>query len=104
MSSRRCANCCSRCGWPSSGFEFKRVEFAGESDGVRAPHRDALADELAAFANAGGGTVVLGVADRAQADGGREVTGIPRERLDALKAGSSIWRRTASPRRSTCAR
>lgn len=69
-----------------SGFEFKRVEFAGESDRVRAPHRDALADELAAFANAGGGTVVLGVADRAQADGGREVTGIPRERLDALES------------------
>lgn len=69
-----------------SGFEFKRVEFAGESDRVRAPHRDALADELAAFANAGGGAVVLGVADRAQADGGREVTGIPRERLDALES------------------
>lgn len=67
-----------------SGFEFKRVEFAG--DKVRTPHRDSLADELAAFANAGGGTVVLGVEDRAAADGQRTVSGIAPDKLDGLES------------------
>ena len=44
-----------------SGLELKEVRFRGAK--VSAPRRDALADELAAFANAGGGRLVLGVRD-----------------------------------------
>lgn len=58
-------------------LELKEVSFAG--DRVVAPHRDSLADELAAFANSKGGICVLGVADRS-----REIVGVPAERLDRL--------------------
>ena len=44
-----------------SGLELKEVRFRGGK--VSAPRRDSLADELAAFANAGGGRLVLGVQD-----------------------------------------
>ena len=44
-----------------SGLELKAVAFRGEK--VSAPSRDSLADELAAFANARGGRLVLGVRD-----------------------------------------
>ncbi|SHM95721.1 ATP-binding protein [Rhizobacter sp. OV335] len=60
-----------------SFLELKEVRFAGKR--VTAPHRDSLADELAAFANSRGGVCVLGVGDS------REVLGIPLERLDALE-------------------
>ncbi len=42
-------------------LELKAVELRGRR--VAAPRRNALADEMAAFANAGGGTLVLGVSD-----------------------------------------
>ena len=42
-----------------SGLELKEARFQG--DRVTAPHRDGLADGFAAFANSGGGRVVLGV-------------------------------------------
>ena len=61
-----------------SFLELKDVRFAGER--VSAPHRDSVADELAAFANARGGVLVLGVDD-----GTREIVGIPVERLDAVE-------------------
>ena len=61
----------------STFLEYKEVRFAGGK--VRAPHRNALADGLAAFANSRGGVFVLGVDDRTH-----EVTGIPLERLDAV--------------------
>jgi predicted HTH transcriptional regulator len=61
-----------------SFLELKEVRFAGER--VSAPHRDGLADELAAFANARGGVCVLGVQDRS-----REVIGIPLELLDRVE-------------------
>lgn len=61
-----------------SFLELKEIHFAGER--VSAPRRDALADELAAFANAHGGVCVLGVEDSA-----REILGIPVERLDAVE-------------------
>ncbi len=61
-----------------SGLECKRVETAGAK--VVAPSRDRMADELAAFANGRGGTLVLGVDD----DSG-EVVGIPRMSLDAVE-------------------
>ena len=61
------------------GFlELKEVMFAGER--MKAPGRDQLADELAAFANGRGGVFVLGVDDVA-----REIVGIPMDRLDAAE-------------------
>ena len=42
-------------------MELKSVEFRGAK--VSGPRRDSLADEMAAFGNAGGGRVVLGVTD-----------------------------------------
>lgn len=44
-----------------SRWEFKQVEFAGGK--VRSPKRGALADEIAAFANARGGILLCGVTD-----------------------------------------
>lgn len=58
-------------------LELKEVRFAGER--VTGPHRDSLADELAAFANSRGGVCVLGV------DDAREVLGIPLDRLNTVE-------------------
>jgi len=44
------------------------------------PSRDALADELAAFANTKGGTLILGVEDES-----REIVGIPLDALDSVE-------------------
>jgi len=59
----------------SSYLELKEVRFSNGR--VAGPHRDAVADTLAAFANAHGGTFVLGVQDNP-----REIVGIPLNRLD----------------------
>ncbi len=61
-----------------SAWEFKQVDFAG--DRPSSPRRDDLADEIAAFANADGGTLLCGVTD----DG--EVQGMTRDQLAALDA------------------
>ena len=61
-----------------SRLELKSVRVSGGS--VRAPERNAMADELAAFANSRGGTVILGVDDKT-----REVQGIPLNELDAVE-------------------
>ena len=61
-----------------SDIEFKEVRVEGAK--IKAPRRDALADEIAAFANAGGGVIVLGVEDKTRA-----VSGIPLEHLDRLE-------------------
>lgn len=58
-------------------LELKEVRFSGNR--VAAPHRDSLADELAAFANSRGGVCVLGV------DDSREVLGIALDRLDVAE-------------------
>ncbi|MBK9440360.1 MAG: ATP-binding protein [Comamonadaceae bacterium] len=58
-------------------LELKEVRFAGHR--VTDPHRDSLANELAAFANSRGGVCVLGVDDH------REVLGVDLDRLDALE-------------------
>jgi len=60
-----------------SYLELKEVRFAGQK--VSAPHKDSLADELAAFANSRGGVCLLGV------DDSREVLGISLERLDLVE-------------------
>ena len=57
---------------------FAEVVLAG--DRVERPGRDALADELAAFANSSGGVLWLGVRDAPRA-----VTGIALEHLDAVQ-------------------
>ncbi len=59
-------------------LEMKEVRFAGEK--VVGPHRDSLADELAAFANGRGGVCLLGVDD-----GTKDILGIPVERLDRVE-------------------
>jgi ATP-dependent DNA helicase RecG len=63
-----------------STFELKRVVVSGNR--VSDPSRDAMSDELAAFANsrASGGMMLLGVDDRS-----REVLGIPLEHLDVVE-------------------
>ena len=58
-------------------LELKQVVFAGGK--VRGPARDAVANELAAFANAGGGALVFGVDDDS-----REIVGIPIDGLDEV--------------------
>ena len=61
-----------------SVLELKRVELQGNR--VVGPRRDAFADELAAFANARGGVVLLGVDDQ-----NRTVLGIPLNSLDTVE-------------------
>jgi len=61
-----------------SFWEFKGIEFSG--DRPRSPRRDDLADELAAFANTGGGVMLCGVTD----DG--DVQGMTRRQADELEA------------------
>ena len=51
-----------------SALELKSVVMAGGR--VRGPNRNDLADELAAFANTRGGTVVLGVDDKTRGGSG----------------------------------
>ncbi|MCL7928410.1 ATP-binding protein [Halomonas llamarensis] len=46
---------------------------------VKAPSLESLANELAAFANAKGGVLVLGVDDET-----RDILGIPRDKLDLV--------------------
>lgn len=61
-----------------SAYEFKAVTIQDRR--VTAPHRDSVADELAAFANGNGGFLVLGVNDKT-----REVEGIAQEQLDTVE-------------------
>ena len=62
-----------------SVLELKAVVFKG--DKVEGPHRDGMADELAAMANTATGVVVLGVDDKT-----RRIDGIPSEKLDLVEA------------------
>ena len=61
-----------------SRVEFKEVEFI--ENRVRAPHRDAIADELAAFGNTIGGTLIFSVSDSG------EVRSMNRQQMDALES------------------
>ncbi len=61
-----------------SSLELKEVGFRGEK--VREPGRDQIADELASFANAHGGALVLGVNDTSN-----KILGIPLAKLDAVE-------------------
>jgi ATP-dependent DNA helicase RecG len=59
-------------------LECKAVVLAGNK--VRGPARDDLADEMAGFANASGGVLVLGIED-----GSRAVEGIPESGVDTVE-------------------
>lgn len=61
-----------------SVLELKTVEFAGNK--IVGPHKDGMADELAAMANTASGIIVLGVDDKT-----REICGIPPEKLDMVE-------------------
>ncbi|MCL2161080.1 MAG: putative DNA binding domain-containing protein [Betaproteobacteria bacterium] len=61
-----------------SFFELKEVRFSGSK--IRGPSQDDLAGELAAFANSGGGVLLMGVEDES-----REVVGIDLDKLDAVE-------------------
>jgi predicted HTH transcriptional regulator len=66
-----------------SVLELKQPGFSGGA--VSGPHRNSMADELAAMANSRGGTVVLGVDDKTH-----EIIGIPHAYLD----GTETWLRS----------
>lgn len=61
-----------------SQYEYKAVKI--ENNSIKGPAQRDLADELAAFANTKGGTLLLGVDDKT-----REVTGIPLAHLEAVQ-------------------
>lgn len=61
-----------------SSLELKEVGFRG--DKVHYPSREQIADELASFANARGGVLVLGVDDTS-----KEILGIPLAKLDSAE-------------------
>ena len=59
-------------------LELKTVEFSG--DKITGPHRNSMADELAAMANTHAGVVLLGVDDKSKA-----IHGIPQDKLDIVE-------------------
>ena len=61
-----------------SSLELKDLRYKG--DEVSEPHRDGMANELAAMANANSGVFVLGVDDKS-----KTITGIPMEKLDVVE-------------------
>jgi len=61
-----------------SVLELKSVAVSG--DRVSAPHRNSMADELAAMANTHAGVVLLGVDDKL-----KRIDGIPQDKLDVVE-------------------
>lgn len=61
-----------------SVFELQRIQFSGNK--IVGPTRENLADELAAFANADNGVMLLGVDDKT-----RDIHGIPLDKLDTVE-------------------
>jgi len=61
-----------------SVLELKTVDFSG--DKITGPHRNSMADELAAMANTHTGVVLLGVDDKSKA-----IHGIPQDKLDIVE-------------------
>lgn len=62
-----------------SSLELKDLRYKGSQ--VNDPHRNSMADELAAMANTANGVFVLGVDDKS-----RTVVGIPEDKLDVVEA------------------
>ena len=61
-----------------SVLELKTIEFKG--DQVTGPHRNSMADELAAMANTATGVILLGVDDKS-----KSIIGIPMDMLDVVE-------------------
>lgn len=61
-----------------SVLELKLIDFNGNK--ITGPHRDSMADELAAMANTLSGVIVLGVDDKT-----RRIIGIPVDKLDLVE-------------------
>jgi hypothetical protein len=59
-------------------LEFKAIEFNG--DKIDGPHRNSMADELAAMANTHTGVILLGIDDQS-----KNIVGIPLDRLDKVE-------------------
>jgi ATP-dependent DNA helicase RecG len=66
-------------GGEDSSLELKRMTWRGAGK-INEPHPDSLANEIAAFANARGGYVVLGVEDKT-----RDIVGIAQDDLAAVE-------------------
>jgi predicted HTH transcriptional regulator len=58
-----------------SHIELKNLEYSENT--ITGPHRNSMADEMAAMANAHGGIIILGVDDKSHL-----VTGLPPEKMD----------------------
>lgn len=77
--------------WESSGVDFKEVRFG--KDKVTGPNRGDLSDDVAAFANQYGGTIIFGVADKT-----RQIIGIDPSKISILvKYISEICRDSIVP-------
>jgi len=63
-----------------SVIELKNIKYGSST--VSGPHRNSMADEMAAMANSHGGIIILGVDDKSH-----EITGLPLEKLDLTE----IW-------------
>jgi predicted HTH transcriptional regulator len=61
-----------------SVLELKNLEYKGNR--VSAPHRDSMADELAAMANTANSVIILGVEDKT-----KSIIGIPENKLDMVE-------------------
>jgi predicted HTH transcriptional regulator len=61
-----------------SVLELKTIKFSGNK--ITGPHRNSMADELAAMANTHTGVVLLGVDDKSKV-----IHGIPRDKLDIVE-------------------
>ncbi|MCI5135548.1 MAG: ATP-binding protein, partial [Candidatus Electrothrix sp. AW2] len=61
-----------------STLELKNISFTGQK--ITGPHRNGMADELAAMANTHTGIFLLGIDDTT-----RQIVGIPPERLDLVE-------------------
>jgi predicted HTH transcriptional regulator len=61
-----------------SVLELKTIEFKGNQ--VTGPHRNSMANELAAMANTVSGVILLGVDDKS-----KSIVGIPMDRLDVVE-------------------
>ena len=60
-----------------SSLELKSLNF--REDKIITPHKDGVADEIAAFANSFGGVVILGVDDK------KNIVGLPLDKLDLVE-------------------
>ena len=59
-------------------LEFKDLRY--NENQVSEPHRNSMADELAAMANTASGCFILGIEDKS-----RKITGIPKDKLDIVE-------------------